>query len=74
MRAGRKSSPGPAREERWVGWREQRLVGAGFPAGLARSLAGDRRVDIHSLLELLDRGCAPHLAARIMAPLDPNPE
>jgi hypothetical protein len=27
-------------------------------------------VDIHALLELVDRGCPPHLAARILAPLD----
>jgi hypothetical protein len=27
-------------------------------------------VDVHALLELVDRGCPPVLAARIMAPLD----
>jgi hypothetical protein len=42
---------------------------AGFPAALARSLAG-KHVDLHALLELVDAGCPPELAARILAPLD----
>jgi hypothetical protein len=27
-------------------------------------------VDLHQLLELVDRGCPPELAVRILAPLD----
>ena len=38
------------------------IVGAG--------LAGSDRIDLHRLLELVDRGCPPHLAARILAPID----
>jgi hypothetical protein len=53
-----------------VAWRTQRLVGAGFDRPLAASLAGDCAVDLHALLELVDRGCPPELAVRIMAPLD----
>jgi hypothetical protein len=51
-------------------WREARLIEAGFDSELARDFAHDDAVDLHRLLELVDRGCPPHLAARIMAPLD----
>lgn len=50
-------------------WRRSRLIDAGFPAVLAATLA-DTRVDVHALLQLVDRGCPPELAARILAPLD----
>lgn len=30
----------------------------------------DEEVDLHELLVLVDRGCRPELAARILAPLD----
>ena len=51
-------------------WRRRRLVAAGFEARLAAQLAEDALVDLHELLVLLDRGCPPALAARILAPLD----
>jgi hypothetical protein len=51
-------------------WRARRLQRAGFPAALADQLARDPRTDLHALLELVDRGCRPELAARILAPLD----
>jgi hypothetical protein len=51
-------------------WRVRRLRAAGFGPFLAAELAADWRFDLHALLELTDRGCAPELAARIMAPLD----
>jgi hypothetical protein len=54
----------------WVRWRARRLLSAGFPADLAGRLARADRIDLHRLLELVDRGCPPHLAARILAPLD----
>ncbi len=49
-------------------WRRCRLLEAGFTKALADRLAPDRRVDIHALLQLVDRGCPPALAARILAP------
>ena len=52
-----------------VRWRRRRLEHAGFPRALADALASERRVDLHALLELVDRGCTPELAARILAPL-----
>ncbi len=51
-------------------WRRQRLREAGFPARLAADLAADCTVDLHAVLDLVDRGCPPVLAARILAPLD----
>jgi hypothetical protein len=51
-------------------WRRERLLEAGFEQGLARELA-DGRVDLHELIGLVESGCPPHLAARILAPLDP---
>ena len=53
-----------------VEWRRRRLERAGFGLEVAASFAADRRVDLHALLDLVDRGCPPHLAARIVAPLD----
>jgi hypothetical protein len=53
-----------------VAWRTERLVAAGFDRELATALAGDRAFDLHALLELVDRGCPPPLAARILAPLE----
>jgi hypothetical protein len=54
----------------WIQWRAGRLVCAGFAQRLAARLAPDERIDVHALLELVDRGCPPELAARILAPLD----
>jgi hypothetical protein len=53
-----------------VARREARLRVAGFEWETASQLARDSAVDLHSLLELVDRGCPPHLAARILAPLE----
>jgi hypothetical protein len=50
-------------------WRRCRLLDAGFPEPVAEAVAADRRFDLHALLELVDRGCPPLLAARILAPL-----
>ena len=54
-----------------IAWRRGRLERAGFEPALAEALARDRRTDVHALLELVDRGCPPDLAARILAPLEP---
>jgi hypothetical protein len=52
-----------------AGWRMERLVAAGFDRRVAFDFAHDGRVDLHELLDLVDRGCPPELAARIRAPL-----
>jgi hypothetical protein len=51
-------------------WRRDQLVHAGFALPDARRLARDPRYDLHSLLELVERGCSPELAMRILAALD----
>ena len=53
-----------------VGWRLARLRQAGFGDDLAEQLSRDCDVDLHALIELVERGCAPPLAARILAPFD----
>jgi hypothetical protein len=53
-----------------VRWRRDQLVDAGFPLPVAARLAKDARYDLHELIELVERGCPHHLAARIAAPLD----
>lgn len=67
---GSRPSPADAIEQ----WRREQLLAAGFEDALATRLAGDRRWDLHRLLELVDRGCPPALAARIVAPLELPPE
>ena len=52
------------------GWRREQLLHAGFSAALAGLLAADPRFDLHVLIELVERGCPPELAAHILAPLE----
>lgn len=57
-----------------VSWRRRRLLEAGFPRLLAERLAATPGADLHALLDLVNRGCPPQLADRILAPLvDPEP-
>lgn len=58
------------RDDDVASWRRRRLCAAGFEASLAEQVAHDCAMDLHALLSLVDRGCPPHLAARILAPLD----
>lgn len=58
------------RTDRVVEWRRDQLAHAGFMLPVARRLALDTRYELHALLELVDRGCPPELAERIVAPLD----
>jgi hypothetical protein len=50
-------------------WRRDQLEHSGFPHTLAVQVAGDGRYDLHALIELVERRCPPHLAVRILAPL-----
>jgi len=47
-------------------WRLHRLLDAGFAAALGAQLATVPGLDVHALLELVDRGCSPELAVRIL--------
>jgi len=51
-------------------WRRDRLVDAGFGLPLALRLARDPRYDLHALIELVERGCPPDVALRILAPME----
>ncbi len=53
-----------------VGWRREQLIASGFSLPLAAGVAEDPRYDLHALIELVERGCRPELAVRIVAPLD----
>ena len=53
-----------------VRWRREQLTDSGFPLSVAARLAEDGRYDLHALIELVERGCRPELAVRIVAPLD----
>jgi hypothetical protein len=49
-------------------WRLRRLLQSGFPPPLAMQLANTPGIDLHALLDLVDRGCRPEMAARILDP------
>ena len=61
---------GTGRREELVTWRREYLTRAGLDRVLAATVAADLRWDLHALLELLERGCPPPLAARILAPAE----
>jgi hypothetical protein len=63
-------TPPPEPGDDLAGWREQRLLRAGVQADLAASIASDCAMDLHAMIELVERGCPPNLAARILAPFD----
>jgi hypothetical protein len=70
MRIHSPSRPAGSPEEQVLEWRRRRLLDAGFGRDLAATLAAERRMDLHALLQLVERGCPPVLAARILAPPD----
>jgi hypothetical protein len=51
-------------------WRREQLVDSGFPLPLAARVGKDPRYDLHALIGLVERGCRPDLAVRILAPLE----
>jgi hypothetical protein len=53
-----------------IAWRRTQLVRSGFQEEAAASVAEDDRYDLHRLVELVERGCPPELALRIVAPLE----
>ena len=65
IRRARQAQAGAA-----AGWRQRTLAAAGFDEALAARLAEQPQLDVHAVLELVDAGCPPRLAARIVQPLD----
>ena len=55
-----------------VQWRRAQLLRAGLPRSLAARVAQDERYDLHELIQLIEAGCAPALAARILKPIEPD--
>ncbi len=47
-------------------WRFEALLRAGYDAGSALIVAGHGEVDLHEAVALLERGCPPELALRIV--------
>jgi len=53
-----------------VTWRRTQLLAAGFSLQASETLARECGVDLHALLDLVESGCPPRLAVRILTPLD----
>lgn len=53
-----------------VDWRKAELLHSGFPPSLAARVARDERYDLHQLIELVEHGCTPSLAVRILSPIE----
>jgi hypothetical protein len=63
--------PPKGREVRGVvAWRRAQLLRAGLPRSLAARVARDERYDLHELIELVEHGCTPALALRILQPIE----
>ena len=56
-----------------IRWRREQLTRSGFPLPLAARLAKDARYELHALIDLVERGCPPDVAVRILAPLEEKP-
>jgi hypothetical protein len=69
MTAARYATTSTEGDQLWS-WRREQLCTSGFEAELAAQIARDARYDLHALIELVGRGCPPHLAVRILAPLE----
>ncbi|MDX6422956.1 MAG: hypothetical protein QOI67_427 [Gaiellaceae bacterium] len=51
-----------------VSWRRGQLLASGFSRRLAGRVACEAHYDLHALIELVESGCPPDLAVRILAP------
>ena len=51
-------------------WRRTQLLRAGLPRSLAARVARDERYDLHELIQLVEHGCAPALAVRLLQPIE----
>jgi len=62
--------PKPRDAQAVVNWRRLELIDCGFPRSLAARVARDERYDLHQLIELVEQGCSPALAVRILSPVE----
>ena len=47
-------------------WREKELLRVGYPPEEARVIAIRRDIDLHEAIKLVEQGCSPRLAFRIL--------
>jgi hypothetical protein len=52
--------------DRVTRWRTETLERAGFDTDSATELAGRTDVDLHRAIALIEQGCSPELALRIL--------
>ena len=52
--------------ERIESWRREELERAGFSPRDAERVAGRHDVDLHAAVSLVERGCPPEIALRIL--------
>ena len=62
---GQETRPGISETERVAIWRLEELIKAGYPVRAAEKIAASD-ADLHKAIELLQRGCHPLLAVRIL--------
>jgi hypothetical protein len=60
----------PGGRDQVISWRREQLVDSGFAPALAVAVSENTHYDLHALIELVERGCAPQLAVRILAPME----
>jgi nucleotide-binding universal stress UspA family protein len=53
-----------------VSWRREQLLQAGLSLAVATTVASTPLYDVHEVVNLIGRGCAPELAVQILAPLE----
>ena len=47
-------------------WRTAELERAGYPHDAAKRIAARHEIDLHHAVQLLERGCSPELALKIL--------
>ena len=52
--------------ERVERWRTEELLRVGFDVETATLIGAELGVDLHAALDMVERGCPPDLAARIL--------
>ena len=56
----------PTEHARAADWRYEQLRHAGYSVDAASALADRNDIDLHAAVELLENGCEPELALRIL--------
>lgn len=62
----RHDRPLDTEDARVLDWRAACLLSAGFDTEAAFTIAADTRIDLHEAIGLVESGCPPAVAARIV--------